>query len=42
MDIFCKDVKAFAPLNMCEVKFWLHIMKEHSSLNLVCPAIRQT
>lgn len=39
MDIFCQDVKPFAPLNICEVRFWLRIMKEHSlfiKLGLPC------
>jgi hypothetical protein len=30
MDIFCRDVKPFAPLTMPEIKFWLRIMKEHA------------
>lgn len=30
LDIFCKEVKPFVPLNLHEVRFWLRIMKEHS------------
>ncbi len=39
MDIFCRDVTPFTPLNMHEIMFWLRIMKEHSlfiKLGLPC------
>lgn len=39
MDIFCKEVQPFVPLNVHEVRFWLRIMKEHSlfiKLGLPC------
>ncbi|SDE44309.1 DUF2935 domain-containing protein [Sporomusa acidovorans] len=39
MDIFCREVKPFVPLNIHQVRFWLRIMKEHSlfiKLGLPC------
>lgn len=30
MDIFCREVKPFAPLTKNEIRFWLRIMKEHA------------
>lgn len=32
MDIFCREVQPFVPLTLQEIRFWLHIMKEHSVL----------
>jgi hypothetical protein len=39
LDIFCRELKPFVPLNMHEIRFWLRIMKEHSlfiKLGLPC------
>lgn len=32
MDIFCREVRPFAPLIMDEIRFWLRIMQEHAFL----------
>ncbi|HMM22904.1 MAG TPA: DUF2935 domain-containing protein [Selenomonadales bacterium] len=32
MDIFCRDVKPFAPPTLTEIRYWLAIIKEHALL----------
>lgn len=39
MEIMCREVRPFAPLNLKEIRFWLRIMKEHAlfiKLGLPC------
>lgn len=39
MEILCREVIPFPPLTMCEIKFWLRIMREHAlfiKLGLPC------
>lgn len=42
MEILCKEVKPYPPLDMHQVRFWLRIMKEHSlfiKLGLPCDQV---
>jgi Protein of unknown function (DUF2935). len=42
MEILCKEVKPYPQLDMCQVRFWLRIMKEHAlfiRLGLPCDQV---